>query len=134
MHERREGVEDADLHVPALEADRVGQGVAVDRGGGDGGVHEPDVHVRQAGLPRDCPLGLAQRLALDAVDQFLELRLGDRKIWFATLLRVGRGKALDQLPGDADDDLRRPEAGHLLGLLERDLAVVDDGRDVGDRS
>ena len=26
----------------------------------------------------------------------------------------------------------RPEAGHLLGLLERDRAVVDDGRDVRD--
>jgi hypothetical protein len=24
------------------------------------------------------------------------------------------------------------KAGHLLGLLQRDLAVVDDGRDVGD--
>ena len=48
------------------------------------------------------------------------------------LLAVGRGEALDQLAGDADDDLGRPEAGHLLGFLERDRAVVDDGRDVGD--
>ena len=46
--------------------------------------------------------------------------------------RVGRREALDQLAGDADDDLGRPEAGHLLGFLERDRAVVDDGGDVGD--
>ncbi len=32
MDERRERVEDADLDVAALEPDRVGQGVAVDRG------------------------------------------------------------------------------------------------------
>ena len=31
VDERREGVEDPDLDVAALEADRVGQGVAVDR-------------------------------------------------------------------------------------------------------
>ena len=48
--------------------------------------------------------------------------------------RVRRREALDQLAGDADDDLGRPEAGHLLGLLERDRAVVDDRRDVGDRA
>ena len=48
------------------------------------------------------------------------------------LLAVARGEALDQLAGDADDDLGRAEAGHLLGFLERDLAVVDHGRDVGD--
>jgi hypothetical protein len=47
---------------------------------------------------------------------------------------VERREALDQLAGDADHDLLRPEAGHLLGLLERDGAVVDDGRDVRDRA
>ena len=50
------------------------------------------------------------------------------------LLGVDRREALDELAGDADDDLRRAEAGHLLGFLERDGAVVDDGRDVGDRA
>ena len=44
---------------------------------------------------------------------------------------MGGGEALDQLTGDPDDDLRRAEAGHLLGFLERDRTVVDDGRDVG---
>src|SRR5204862_6907947 len=45
---------------------------------------------------------------------------------------VGR-EALDELAGDPDDDLARPETGHLLGFLERDRAVVDDRRDVDDR-
>src|SRR5262249_22492140 len=35
--------------------------------------------------------------------------------------------------GDADHDLAGAEAGHLLGFLERDRAVVDDRRDVRDR-
>ena len=43
-----------------------------------------------------------------------------------------RREALHELAGDPDHDLARPEAGHLLGLLEGDRAVVDDGRDVGD--
>ena len=73
VDQRRERVEDADLHVPALEPDRVGQRVAVDRGARDRRVDEPDVDVGQAGLPGDRPLGLAQRLALDAVDELLEL-------------------------------------------------------------
>ncbi len=131
MDERSEGVEDPDLDVPALEADRVGHRVAVDAGRGDRGVDEPDVDVGQAGLPGDRPLGLAQGLLLDAVDQLLELGLGDRLVGPLALLAVGRGEALDQLAGDADDDLGRPEAGHLLGLLEGDRAVVDDGGDVG---
>ena len=56
----------------------------------------------------------------------------DRQVGLRSLL-VGHGReALDELARDPDDDLLRPEAGHLLGLLERDGAVVDDGRDVGD--
>ena len=80
VDERREGVEDPDLDVAALEPDRVGQRVAVDRGAGDRRVDEPDVDVRQAGLPDDRPLRLAQRLALDVVDELLELGLGDRLV------------------------------------------------------
>ena len=132
MDQRREGVEDPDLDVATLEADRVGQRVAVDRGAGDRGVDEPDVDVGQPGLPGDRPLGLVERLALDDVDEALELGLGDRLVGLLALLAVGRGEALDQLAGDADDDLGRAEAGHLLRFLERDGAVVDDGRDVGD--
>ena len=56
----------------------------------------------------------------------------DRHVGLDPLLVVDGREALHQLAGDADDDLLRPEAGHLLGLLERDGAVVDDGRDVGD--
>ena len=134
MDERGERVEDPDLHVAALEPDRVRQGVAVDRGADDRRVDEPDVDVRQAGLPRDRPLRLAERLALDGVDQLLELGLGDRLVRPLALLAVVRREALDELAGDADDDLARPEAGHLLGLLERDRAVVDDRGDVGDRA
>ena len=66
------------------------------------------------------------------VDELLELGLGDRRVGLLALLAVGRGEALDQLTGDADDDLGGPKAGHLLGFLERHGAVVDDGRDVGD--
>ena len=52
VDERRERVEDPDLDVATLEADRVGQRVAVDRGAGHRGVDEPDVDVRQARSPR----------------------------------------------------------------------------------
>ena len=52
VHERRERVEDADLDVAALEADRVGEPVAVDRRADDRAVDEPDVDVRQARSPR----------------------------------------------------------------------------------
>src|SRR4029078_6864014 len=41
------------------------------------------------------------------------------------------GKTLDQRTGDADDARRRAEAGHLLGFLERDRAIVHDCRDIG---
>src|SRR4029079_10743336 len=131
VDEWRERVEDPDLDVAALEADRIGQRVAVDRGARDGGVDQPDVDVRQACLPGGRPLGLVQRLALDGVDELLELGLRDRLVGPLALLAVGRREALDQLAGDADDDLGRAKAGHLLGFLERDGAVVDDGRDVG---
>ena len=63
---------------------------------------------------------------------FWSSRLGDRLVRALALLAVGRREALDQLAGDADDDLARPEAGHLLGFLERDRAVIDDRRDVRD--
>ena len=47
---------------------------------------------------------------------------------------MGRGEALHELPGNADDALGGPESGHLLGFPERGGAVVDDGIDVGDRA
>src|SRR5207249_5353395 len=108
------------------------QGVAVDRRTDDRGMDEPDVDVREAGLPGDRPLGLAERLALDGVDQLLELCLGDRRVRALPLVAVVRREPLDELAGDADHDLARSETGHLLGLLERDRAVVDDRGDVGD--
>ena len=52
VHQRGERVEDADLDVPALEPDRVGEGVAVDRGAHDGAVDEAHVHVRAGPSPR----------------------------------------------------------------------------------
>ena len=45
-------------------------------------------------------------------------------------LRVRGGEALDQLAGNADDTLGRPETRHLLGFLECDRAVVHHGVDV----
>ena len=108
--------------------------VAVDRGADDRAVDEPHVDLRQAGLPGDRALGLVERLALDGVDELHELGVADRLLGLLALLGERRREALDELAGDADDDLGRPEAGHLLGLLERDRAVVDDRGDVGDRA
>ena len=79
-------------------------------------------------------LGLAEGLLLDAVDQLDELRVVDRDPGLLALLRERRREALDQLAGDADHHLRRPEPGHLLGFLERHRAVVDDRGDVRDRA
>ena len=87
--------------------------------------------MREARLPGDGPLRLVERLTLDHVDELLELALGDRLVGLLAFLAVGRREALDQLAGDADDDLGRAEPGHLLGFLERDGAVVDDRGDVG---
>ncbi len=108
--------------------------VAVDRRAHDGAVDQAHVDVREARLPGDRALGLLERLALDAVDELDELGVVDRGLGLLALLGEGRGEALDELAGDADDDLRRPEPGHLLGLLEGDRAVVHDGRDVRDRA
>ena len=132
MDQRRERVEDPDLDVAALEADRVRQRVAVDRGPGDGRVHEPDVDVRQPGLPGDRPLGLAEGLALDAVDQLLELGLDDRLVGPLPLLLWVVVKPFTSSPAMPITTWLGSKPGHLLGLLERDRAVVDDRRDVGD--
>ena len=88
VDERRERVEDADLDVPALEADRVRQRRSRRCCAGHGGVDEPDVDMGQTGLPGDRPLGLAERLALDAVDELLELGLGDRLVGPLAFLAV----------------------------------------------
>ena len=73
VNQRRKRIEDADAHVAAVEADRVGDRVAVDRRAGDRRVDEADVDVGQAGLPGDRPLRLTQRLALDRLDERVEL-------------------------------------------------------------
>ena len=59
-------------------------------GAGDRRVDQPDVDVRQPGLPGDRPLGLAERLALDAVDEPLELGLRDRGVGLPAFLAVRR--------------------------------------------
>jgi hypothetical protein len=132
VNERSEGIEDADLHVPSLEADRIRERVSVDGGARHRGMDEADVDLRQTGLPRDRPLCLSQGLALDRVDELLELGLRDRLVGLAALLAVRGGEPLDELARDPDDDLGRSETGHLLGLLESDRTVVDDRGDVGD--
>ena len=133
MDQWREGVEDRDPDVPTLEANRVGHRVPIDPGADDGGVDQAHVDALQAGLPRHRALRLAHRLALDALDELAQLRLGDGQVGLHALLVDDGGEALDQLARDADHDLLRAEAGHLLGLLERDRAVVDHSRDVRHR-
>ena len=110
MDERREGVEDADAHVAALEADGVGDRVAVDGGARDRGVDQAHVDAGQTGLPGDGPLGLQERLALDALDELVQLLLRDGRVRLLALLAVAGGEALHQLARDADDDLRRVDA------------------------
>src|SRR4051794_25790606 len=88
--------------------------------------------MREPGLPGDGALGLDQRFALHAIDELLQLRLADRLIRPLPLLAVRRREPLDELTGDADDDLARPKSRHLLRFLERDGAVIDDRRDVRD--
>ena len=73
MDQRRKRVEDADAHVTAVEADRIGHRVAVDRGAGDRGMDEADVDVGQARLPRHGSFRLAQRVLLDRRDERVEL-------------------------------------------------------------
>jgi hypothetical protein len=133
MDQRRERIEDARAHVAPPEPDRVGDRIAVDRGARDRRVDQPDVHVGQAGLPRDRPFRLAKRLALDALDQLLELGIGDRLVRMTALLRDAGGEALDQLAGDPDHDLVGMQLGHALGLVERLAAVGHHRGDVGDR-
>src|SRR6476661_4418429 len=96
-------------------------------------MDEADIDVGQTGLPGDGAFGFAQCLALDVIDQPLELPFGDRLVRALALLAVRRREALDELSRDADDDLGRSESSHLFGFLKRDRTVVDDGRDVGDR-
>ncbi len=55
---------------------------------GDGRVDQLDVDVGQAGLPGDGPFRVAHGLALDAVDQRLELLVGDRLVRPLALLGV----------------------------------------------
>ncbi len=83
MDQRRERVEHADAHVAALEADRVGHGVAIDGRPGDRGVDQPDIDAGQTGLPGDRPLGLQQRLALDSLDELVQLLLRDGRVRLA---------------------------------------------------
>ena len=105
VHQRRIGVEDRDAQVPALEADRVGDGVAVDAGCRDAGVDEAHVDVGQARLPGDGALGLGRGVGLDLLEQPLQLGVRDRAVGSLALDAARGGEALDQLAGDADDDL-----------------------------
>jgi len=86
VDERRERVEDTDLDVAALEADRVRNRVAVDLSAGDGGVDETDIDLCQARLPGNCALGFTQGFALDTVDEALQLGFGDHRVGPLALL------------------------------------------------
>src|SRR5438093_9226967 len=97
-------------------------------------MDQAHVDALQAGLPGDRTLRLAHRLALHALDELAQLRLRDGQVGLQPLLVDDGREALHELAGNADHDLLRPEAGHLLGLLEGDRAVVDHGRDVGHRA
>ena len=76
VDERRVGVEDRDAQVAALEADRVGDHVAVHAGAGHGGVDEAHVDVGQAGLPGDGALRLRRGIGLHLLEEASPARSG----------------------------------------------------------
>ncbi len=125
VDQRCERVEHADADVAALEAHRVVDRVPVDGRTHDGGMDQAHVHGWQTRLPGDGPFRFQQRLALDALDEPIELGLRDGRVRALALLAVAGREALHQLPGDADDDLSRVEARGALRLAERGPAVGD---------
>ena len=132
--QRREGVEDGDVHNVALEVDRVAHRVAVDAHRGDGAVHQLDVDLGDAELVRHLAHRLLERAPLHGLQRGGEVRLGDPRL----RLRAGHGhrgaEAAHLLAGDAHDRLAGDHLAHVLGLGEGAVAVVDHRLDVGDRA
>ena len=134
MHERGESVEDGHGEMAALEANGVADRVAVHVHRHDGGVHQPHVDIGQAGLPRDLLHGLLQRLLLHLAEHTLDLGHGQLLRGSGALDGGGGRQAFGQLAGHPDDSVTTHHTGHLLGLLERQVAVLDHGLDVGDQA
>src|SRR4029077_612605 len=81
-----------------------------------------------------CSSDLAQRAALDHLEHGRHLAAAHTRLRVLARVGDGRGKALDQLAGDADDDLAWDRARHVLGRLERAVARLDYRLEVRDRA
>ncbi|MEJ7660500.1 MAG: hypothetical protein WKG07_13250 [Hymenobacter sp.] len=131
VHQWCEGVEDTDRDVLALEADRVGNPVAVDAHVDDRGVDQFDVDFGVAGFPSQLLADLVEGLPLHFVDDVLKLRQVNLGVGARAFVVDGGGSPFDQLPGDAHHHLLRHYPSLLLSTLKRGLAVFDHAADVG---
>src|SRR5215472_1964103 len=135
LRHRRERIEHRDLQVAALEADGVGDGIAVDADLGDRRMDQPDLaHLAVGSLELQQVLSLAQGSFLDQLQHVAQLGLADSLDRPLPGIGDRRREALHHLTGDAHHDLARNGPGHVLGGLERPVASVDYQLDVPDRA
>ena len=95
MDQRSEGSIELDHHVGTLEADGVGDLVAVNRDGDDGGVNQADFNVGIVGLVGDGLAGLGAGASLDALDNQRHFLFGEGFVAVFAAVADGGSVALD---------------------------------------
>src|ERR1700683_46222 len=131
MNHGREGVEELDRNIFALEANGVGDTVAVALGVNDGVVHQLHLELLVAGFPRELLAGTLKGAVLNAVKDFAQLRHVNGTFRVGAAVAHDGGGAFYELAGDADHDVFGHHAGYAFGHFERGVAIFDHARDVG---
>src|SRR6266567_2986363 len=130
----RERVEDGDLEVPACESHRVGDRIAVDPDVRDRGMDQAGFELAVAPFELEQMLRLAQRSPLDHLQHGRDLARPHAPLRVLAWIGDRRREALDELAGDADDDLAGHGLGHVLRGFQRSVAGLYDRLQVGDRT
>jgi len=115
MHHWRKGGVDLDGDFFAFEADGVGDFVAVNVDGDDGGVDKADFDVGVVGLKGYFAASQSAGFFLDAFDDERHFFFGDGVGGVGAAVFYGSGAAFDELAGDADYDGFGFFAGFVFG-------------------
>jgi hypothetical protein len=132
MYKWRERRIELDDNIFALEADRVGDRVAVNLDTDKGAIHQPDINFLATQLPGKLLLGLGLGAFLDKHDNFFHFSDIERLCRIFAGNPDGGGCPFHKFAGDPDNCRPYADPRLAFSIIQCFIAVFDDSGDVCD--
>ena len=134
MHHRSKRVENLDTNIAPLKTDWIRHAIAIDVHIDHRRVDKLHFELLVASFPSQFLTDTFKCFVLDSLNNILQLNHIDLDIWPSATIADRSRAAFDQLAGNTKHSIFGDDTCHLLGPLQRRVAILYDTGDIGYRT